>query len=211
MPTINYYSARFEQPVSVHFQCEYCNHPFTVTGTLATDVKTEKWVSARKEEATAEMKLKAEAALQNAREGLETSISGGVLSKKVSLENSEIHFAADWVCPECGYRQRLYIPRKNGWQFYFALLGCSGILLIFFVIGLLAILQGTATELAYVFVVGIPILFAIAIGFSMRQPNQAFMKKHNLKKKDLPQPKKPEVSYGQISTVRQGGNTVSTS
>lgn len=202
MPTVYTHKAKFEQPVHVIFQCEYCNHNFTVTGQIRTDeLKTEKWVTERGGEAQAELRTKGESTLEKARTFLEQSIARGGFTKRFIGEGSSISFGGERTCPECGYAQ-LLVPHKRDIKSTFVGIGCGGILLLLLVMGLIPIIQGTATDLAYVFIIGVPILAVIIIAaFTRSKPNRAFMKKHELKKQDLPQPRKPEINYGQIRSV----------
>jgi hypothetical protein len=202
MPTIYTFNAKFEQPVHVTFQCEYCGHNFTVTGKITTEVKTEKWVSERRKEALAELQVKGEDALKKTRAELEKlTMIGGNLPQRLTNEGNNIRFEGGSVCPECGYHQRIAIPPKGSLRLTIAKLGCGGILLLLFAMGLFSVIQGTATSLAYVFLVGVPLLAVVILALAFRESNRVFMKKHGLKKQDLPQPRKPEIHYGQINSV----------
>lgn len=201
MPTVYTFKAKFAQPVHVIFHCEYCDHSFTRTGQITTDeLKTEKWVTARGEEAQAELRTRGEGALEKARAFLDQSIANGAFTKRFLGEGSSIHFDDGKTCPECGYAQRIAPPKRN-LKLTIARFGCGGILLFFFAMALIPLLQGTATDLAYVFLIGAPLLIAVLIASTLVNPNRAFMKKHGLKKQDLPQPRKPEIDYGQIHSV----------
>jgi len=201
MPTVYTYKAKFEQPVHVIFLCEFCNHNFTVTGQITAEIKTEKWVTARSGEAQAELLVRGEGALEKTRTILEQSLARGVLPQRFVDEGNSIRFEGGNTCPECGYHQRIAFPPKGNLRSTIAGFGCGGILLLFFAIGLVSLIKGTATDLAYVFLIGVPLLAAFIIAFAFRKPNRAFMKKHGLKKQDLPQPRKPEINYGQVNSA----------
>jgi hypothetical protein len=193
------YQAKYEQPIFSEFHCEYCGKNFTVYGKLSSNVKTEKWVTERKEEALAELQLKGENELNKIRSELERmAFDGGKIPQSLSNEGNDIKFESKPICPDCGYHQRITLPEKDSISVMIIKLGCGGLLLLFFGIALTAILQGTATSLAYVFIIGIPIILAALLYFGLVEPNRAFMKKHGLKKRDLPQPIKPDIHYGQI-------------
>jgi DNA-directed RNA polymerase subunit RPC12/RpoP len=202
MPTVTTYTARFEQPVDVKFSCEYCSHEFAVTGKSTAEVKTQKWVTARREEAQAELRQKGDAALGKTRAELERlTWTGGNFPQRLDNEGSSLRFDAGSLCPACGYRQRMVIPPNGGRQPGIVKYGCGGILLIFFGMGILALVQGTVNSLGYVLIFGSLIVAGILLAILNRQPNRKFMKEHGLTKQDLPRPKKPEILYGPIRSV----------
>lgn len=207
MPQVYSYSAKFVQPMEIRFQCEYCDHIFTVEGKLLAQAKTEKWVTARTAEAQLELRQRGESSLQRTRTALERFLERGIFPANHISEGMIIKLDKMNTCPACSYRQRMIVrPATPMIQKIFLGIvgfGCGGLALFVYFALLLALIQGFEFPLrpyAIPILIGVPLL--AVLGSSLfRNPNRAFMKQHGIKKQDLPQPRQPEIQYGQIAIV----------
>ncbi len=207
MAKIYSYFARFEQPVHVSFQCEYCNQVFSIDGKLTAGATTEKYLTERADEAKLELRARGETNLQNTRADLERFLAGSIFPSNYSSEDRTIRFSASNNCPDCDYRQRMAdppeAPLKTRSLRRVVVIGCAGFVLFFYFVILINLIRGVEFDLkpyAIPILIGVPLLAALG-SFLIRNPNRAFMKKHRLKKQDLPQPRKPDIQYGQITAV----------
>ena len=200
MPKIFSYRQEYQQPVSVFFVCDYCGQSFSIAGMMKTAITTQKWVTERKEEALAEMRQEAEQNFSVFRRSIQGELQKNELLSK-SFDSTSVKYDAPFVCIYCGYHQRIDAPAKASFRSYLPGIGCGGILLLLFLIAVAAFIEGTPSELAYILLIGAPIMFVLLLVVVTRDPNQKFRKMHNLKKKDMPEPKKPRYEFGEIRTV----------
>ena len=206
MPQVYYYSAKFEQLIQIRFQCEYCDFIFTVEGKLLAQAKTEKWVTARRAEAQLELRQRGESSLQGTRTALERFLERGVFPSNYDSEGMIIKLDKKNTCPECSYRQRMIVRPDTPMQKILLGIvgfGCGGLALFVYFAILLALIQGVEfpwKPYAIPILIGVPLL-AVLVSRLFRNPNRAFMKQHGIKKQDLPQPRRPEIQYGQIAIV----------
>jgi ribosomal protein S27AE len=208
MPTIHSYSKFYEQPVHLIFDCEFCGHIFTKDGKLTSAVHTSKFYSARPEEAELELRANGEANLQRMRTALETLIEGGGIPSNYSGDGGTIRLEKGKMCPQCGYNQRMAdhpeVPTKIRLLRRVPGLGCASFITFFYFATLVGFIRGVESDVspyAIPILVGVPLLAVIAAYLS-RNKNRVFMNKHGLKKQDLPQPKRPEIQYGQINVTK---------
>lgn len=197
MPKIYSYRQEYQQPVSAFFVCEYCGQSFSIAGRMKTIVSCQKWVTERVEEALAEMRQEAEQNFSVFRRSILGELQKKELLSK-SFDSTDIKYDSPFVCVYCGYHQRIHAPAKASFRSYLPGIGCGGVLLLLFLIALAAFIEGTPTELAYILLIGAPILFGMFLVLITQDPNRKFRKLHNLKKKDMPEPKKPRYEFGEI-------------
>lgn len=208
MPTITTFSAKFAQPVTLKFQCEYCGEKFESNGEYSTVVRLSKWVPNYQNvnSPDAELLSRGTSNLSAIREFHAKSLKKELITTPLGdKDDKKIQFKKPELCPACGYRQRIGIQPKLSTATIvarvFGLGGCAIFLLFIIGAALSAILQGTATDAAYIFAV---VSFLVLVGGSWillnQNPNQKFMKEHGITKDQLPEPKVPEFVYGPIIT-----------
>jgi hypothetical protein len=203
MPQVYTYAATFSQPVRVTFSCEFCGNNFQVDGKVTAEAKTEKWTTPGSSEAQLELQGKGEAKLNSARSSLEDLIKRGTFPTHFNSEGIAIRFASSNVCPECGYKQRMAnaqeVPTKTRILRGGVGIGCGGLIVFLYFSILVNYIRGLEFDLrpaALPILVGVPVLTAV-VAFLLRNPNRRFLKAHGMKKNELPQPRLPDIDFGQ--------------
>jgi hypothetical protein len=213
MPTVYSYSRKIEQPVAVHFQCEFCNHEFTVTGKLSALAKTEKWLTERAGEAGAELQHRGNEQLQKAKTLFENEIAFGGFIKNFSHDDTSLKFKERNICPKCGYRQRMATKQRPKtpilakivlWLMILAIpvsiISAMYVELINALVKQSFDLSGTILVILALILIPLLLAFAVFSCYKSKNPNYNFMRKHGIKKQDLPEPRPPKITYGQITT-----------
>jgi len=208
MPTVYTYEGKCEQTVHVTFTCEYCDHHFTVSGKLAASAKAEKWITARAGEAGSELRQKLEHKLQMARGLFEENLKRGVFIHNYNSEGKVLRFEKRNECPACGYYQKMADPPPATIKVKILRgvvgIGCAWFVLLIYLVVLVGLIRGVESEMspyAIPILIGVPLLVILG-ALALRNPNRSFMKRHGIKKEDLPPPRSPEIKYGAITATR---------
>lgn len=82
-------------------------------------------------------------------------------------------------------------------------IGYAGYGLLFYLVVLVGLIRGVESEMspyAIPILIGVPLLVILG-ALLLRNPNRFFMKRHGIKKEDLPPPRSPEIKYGAITAT----------
>jgi hypothetical protein len=201
MPDLYTVSSHLEEPVTAFFRCEFCNHEFSRTGKISVDVKSESLFRP-----TDDSKLgvfnSAQAKLLSVHAQIDDFLNHGLFPQRWSDEKARLHFNGSNKCPECGYFQRIAEKRKTPWTFkrifaFFWFLTMPAVIygVVFYALISSFIESKTPRDLiiAILMIAILPVIFLIIRHLKNR--NLGFMKKHGLKKENLPAPNKPQIIY----------------
>jgi hypothetical protein len=200
-------SIRLEEPIRASFRCEYCDKEFNMYGTVTADQKVETWYREINTGDIAGAVEKAKEKILRMNESFETFLSGGTFALKLDENQTTLRFEGDIICPNCDYKQRIseVRPLKTSYKIRVALFWTMPAAIY------LAIIIGgfgnfyTHGSLESLFLALLLAALPIAAYFLMRSRMKKAdlrLKKLNLTKDRLPEPRRPVISYGAINILK---------
>jgi hypothetical protein len=200
-------SIRVVEPIRASFKCEYCDKEFAIDGLVTADQKIETWYREINAGDIAAGIEKAKGKILQMNASFETFLKGGTFALKLDENQTTLRFEEDIICPSCDYKQRISErrPLKTSFKIKLALF-----LIMPVTIYLVLIIAGfgnfyTHGSLESLFLALLLAALPIAAYFLMRSRMKKAdlrLKKLNLTKDRLPEPRRPVISYGAINILK---------
>lgn len=203
-----------EEPLTVHFECEYCGHEFTREGKITVSGHAQGNYN-DPNDPSPQARSYALGRLSLAHDLLETMISEGNVYTKADEKDITISIHGNNKCPKCGYFQRI-VPKKTAQKTKkkittqrLLMWTWGNILLTMFIIAYVAVTYSQFRSFAEtlkleplllgLLLVLVPI-FLLMLNYHLKDRNRKFKAKQKLKDEELPLPKMPTVTFGEQKT-----------